>query len=134
MMLLLAATPMQHAPEKPALKMDASVYAVRYDKRRTASGLPYIHTELSCASNKHPLGALLRVSRGKEHVLVRVTDRLHPKFSHRVDLSGEAMRRLSGGAYKMTDKTATVLRGCTVVRWGEDDAKEWLANALKKDR
>ena len=105
-----------------------SVYAVAFDGRTTASGLPYLHTSqsepLGCASNDLPLGSWIVARRhlatydspeGRKRfyatVVLRVNDRLHDRFTgKRTDLSGGAYHRLDLW-YDFTDETASILKG-----------------------
>ena len=88
---------------------DLSVYARRYSGRRTASGMRYDPTLPTCASNRHGLGSIVKVSHGGRVAYLMVTDRLAPDLSHRIDLSSWAWNRLSGGAKPGVLKGARVM-------------------------
>lgn len=63
----------------------------------TASGQRFDQNKLTAASNRHKLGTKVRVTNvenGKA-VDVVVNDRLHKKFSHRIDLSKAAFKELA---------------------------------------
>lgn len=88
-----------------------SVYATRYHGRAAADGKPYNHNALTCASNRHPLGAILELEWQGRTVRVTVTDRMDKRLGRsRLDLSGAAYKMLQP-AYDLTDRTAGLLRG-----------------------
>lgn len=70
----------------------ASYYNNKYDGRKTASGEIFKQDSLTCASNKHPLGTVIKVTNTKNgrSVDVKVNDRLSKKYSERIDLSKKA--------------------------------------------
>ena len=74
----------------------ASFYADKFIGRKTANGEIYSHDKLTAACNVLPLGTWIRVTnqKNKRHVLVRVTDRLHPKNKRLVDMSKIAAQKL----------------------------------------
>lgn len=67
----------------------ASFYADKFVGRKTASGQVYTHSKMTCATNVYPLGTILKVTNldNGKYVIVRVNDRISPKYRHRVDLS-----------------------------------------------
>lgn len=75
----------------------ASYYSDYYQNRRAADGSMFNQNKLTCASNKHKLGDSLRVTNTKngKSVDVKVTDRLHPKYGHRIDLSKRAFKQIA---------------------------------------
>ena len=76
---------------------NASFYADKYHGRKSADGTVFSQNKLTCASNKHKLGDSLRVTNSKngKSVDVKVTDRLHPKYGHRIDLSKRAFKQIA---------------------------------------
>lgn len=75
----------------------ASYYADKYHGRKAADGSIFSQEKLTAASNKHKLGdslEVVNVQNGKS-VRVKVTDRLHKKYSHRIDLSKKAFRSIA---------------------------------------
>ncbi|MDA3615668.1 septal ring lytic transglycosylase RlpA family protein [Polluticaenibacter yanchengensis] len=75
----------------------ASWYGPKFHGKKTATGEVYNQHGLSCASNKYPLGTLLRVTNMKngKTVVVKVNDRMHPKVKRSVDLSKAAAQELN---------------------------------------
>lgn len=76
----------------------ASFYHNKFQNRRTSSGERFDQNKLTAASNILPLGTRVKVSRIIEEetlsVEVKINDRMHPKFSHRIDLSKKAAQKL----------------------------------------
>lgn len=75
----------------------ASFYADKYHGRTAADGSKFSQTKMTAASNQHPLGTKIRVTNtvNNKSVDVKVTDRLHKKYSHRVDLSKSAFMAIA---------------------------------------
>lgn len=75
----------------------ASWYGPKFHGKKTATGEVYNQHGLSCASNKYPLGTLLKVTNMKngKTVMVKVNDRMHPKVKRSVDLSKAAAQELN---------------------------------------
>lgn len=95
------AVPPKQAPVPEAgatLRMDATTYHAKYAGRRTASGERYRPERLTAASNRHAMGKRLSVAYRGRSVAVRVNDRLASRYSHRIDLSRAAWRRLTNNA------------------------------------
>src|SRR5688572_12045517 len=59
----------------------ASFYADKFNGRMAADGSIYHHSKATAACNVLPLGTWIRVTniRNRKSVIVKVTDRLHPK-------------------------------------------------------
>ncbi len=74
----------------------ASFYSNKFNGRRTASGEAYDQKKLTCACNVLPLGTWIKVTNLKNgrSVIVKVTDRIHPKMKRIVDLSRAAAQKL----------------------------------------
>ena len=66
---------------------------------------------MTCAHNTLPLGTWIRVTnlRNKRTVIVRVTDRLHPRNPRLVDLSKKAAKKLNYVGYGLTKVKVEVL-------------------------
>ena len=75
----------------------SSFYADKYHGRKAADGSIFRQDKLTCASNKHKLGDSLRITNVKngKSVDVKVTDRLHPNYGHRIDLSKRAFKQIA---------------------------------------
>jgi len=74
----------------------ASFYSNKFHGRQTANGEIFNQDKFTAACNVLPLGTWIRVtnlSNGKT-VVVRTTDRLHPRMRRVVDLSRSAAKRL----------------------------------------
>ena len=74
----------------------ASFYSNKFHGRQTANGEIFNQDKFTAACNILPLGTWIRVtnlSNGKT-VVVRTTDRLHPRMRRVVDLSRSAAKRL----------------------------------------
>lgn len=90
------------APAKPAMKNQrlfygqASFYANKFHGRRTANGEIFNQEKLTAACNILPLGTWIKVTnlRNGKSVIVKTTDRLHPKMRRLVDLSRAAAKKL----------------------------------------
>lgn len=74
----------------------ASFYHNKFEGRKTANGEIFTQKGMTAASNTHPLNCWVRVtnSRNKKSVIVRITDRMHPKNPRLIDLSRTAAARL----------------------------------------
>lgn len=77
--------------------MTGSFYHDKYNGRKTANGSVFSQSKLTAASNIHPLGSTLKVTNIKNNksVEVKVIDRLHKKYSHRIDLSKKAFKEIA---------------------------------------
>jgi rare lipoprotein A len=73
-LLTATAIPALAAPAAPAM-VSGSFYHPKFEGRRTACGDRYDGDDLTAASNRHPCDALVRVTRGRHSVVVRITDR-----------------------------------------------------------
>jgi rare lipoprotein A len=74
----------------------ASFYSNKFHGRQTANGEVFNQDKFTAACNILPLGTWIRVtnlSNGKT-VVVRTTDRLHPRMRRVIDLSRSAAKRL----------------------------------------
>lgn len=109
-LILLLASPTSYAQADTALKQKvrysykakrifygkASFYSDKFHGRQTANGEIFKQDKFTAACNILPLGTWIRVtnlSNGKS-VLVRTTDRLHPRMRRVVDLSRSAAKKL----------------------------------------
>lgn len=76
----------------------ASWYAQGFEGKLTASGYVYNSNQLTCASNKHKFGTVLRVTNkeSKKSVIVVVTDRgaFDTKYGRDIDLSKSAFSKI----------------------------------------
>jgi rare lipoprotein A len=74
----------------------ASYYHNKFEGRKTANGEIFTQKGMTAASNTHPLNCWVRVinSRNKKSVIVRITDRMHPKNPRLIDLSRSAAAKL----------------------------------------
>lgn len=74
----------------------ASFYHNKFEGRKTANGEIFTQKGMTAASNTHPLNCWVRVSnsRNKKSVIVRITDRMHPKNPRLIDLSKTAAAKL----------------------------------------
>ncbi|WP_276484584.1 septal ring lytic transglycosylase RlpA family protein [Paraflavitalea pollutisoli] len=74
----------------------ASFYDNKFEGRKTANGEIFSQKNMTAASNTHPLNCWVRVtnSRNKKSVIVRITDRMHPKNPRLIDLSKTAAAKL----------------------------------------
>lgn len=74
----------------------ASVYAPKFQGRRTASGAIYDSRKLSAAHKTMPLGTKVKVIHLKNQCSVEliINDRLSRKSPHLIDLSPEAARQI----------------------------------------
>lgn len=74
----------------------ASFYHNKFEGRKTANGETFSQKNMTAASNTHPLNCWVRVtnSRNKKSVIVRITDRMHPKNPRLIDLSKTAAAKL----------------------------------------
>jgi rare lipoprotein A len=74
----------------------ASFYHNKFEGRKTANGEIFSQKGMTAASNTHPLNCWVRVtnSRNKKSVILRITDRMHPKNPRLIDLSRAAAVKL----------------------------------------
>jgi len=74
----------------------ASFYHNKFEGRKTANGEIFSQKGMTAASNTHPLNCWVRVtnSRNKKSVILRITDRMHPKNPRLIDLSRAAAANL----------------------------------------
>jgi rare lipoprotein A len=74
----------------------ASYYADKFDGRSMANGEIFSQKKLTAASNTLSLNTWVRVTNlhNKKTVIVRITDRMHPKNKRLIDLSKAAARTL----------------------------------------
>jgi rare lipoprotein A len=81
------------------MNLTASVYGPEFHGRTQANGKPYNHHGVSFASRDHGLGTRLLVKFRNRSVEGVVTDRINARFKgKRIDLSGGAWAKLTGGA------------------------------------
>lgn len=74
----------------------ASYYANKFHGKRTANGEIFSQDKYTAACNVLPLGTWIRVTnlKNKRSVVLKTTDRLHPKMRRLVDLSRSAAQKL----------------------------------------
>jgi rare lipoprotein A len=74
----------------------ASYYGGKFQGRLTTSGEKFDQNELTAAHNRLPLGTWVRVTNLKNNrsVIVKITDRMHPKNKRLIDLSRRAAEKL----------------------------------------
>lgn len=75
----------------------ASFYNDKYEGRKMANAQTFRQSNLTGASNVYKLGTKVKVTNQKsgKTVIVTITDRLHPKFGHRIDLSKSAFNAIA---------------------------------------
>lgn len=75
----------------------ASFYDNKFEGRRTSNGEIFTQKKLTAASNTLPLNCWVKVTNlsNKRAVIVRITDRMHPKNRRLIDLSRAAASTLS---------------------------------------
>ena len=74
----------------------ASFYANKFNGRRTANGEIFSQKEMTGACNIIALNTWVKVTnlRNKRHLIVKITDRMHPKNPRLIDLSRSAASEL----------------------------------------
>ncbi|MFT3704397.1 MAG: septal ring lytic transglycosylase RlpA family protein [Agriterribacter sp.] len=74
----------------------ASYYAAKFQGKQMANGQKFDQTKLTAACNVLSLGTWVKVSnlRNKKSVIVRITDRMHPKNKRLIDVSKAAAQKL----------------------------------------
>ena len=74
----------------------ASFYDNKFEGRQTSNGDIFTQKNLTAASNTLPLNCWVKVSNlsNKRSVIVRITDRMHPKNKRLIDLSRSAASKL----------------------------------------
>lgn len=74
----------------------ASYYADSFHGKKTASGEIFRQDRMTAACNVLPLGTWIRVTnlRNGKTVVVKTSDRLHPRMKRLVDLSRSAAKQL----------------------------------------
>lgn len=74
----------------------ASYYANKFHGRKTANGEIFSQTKMTAACNVLPLGTWIQVTnlRNGKIVVVKTSDRLHPRMKRLVDLSRTAATKL----------------------------------------
>ena len=74
----------------------ASYYGNKFQGRLTTSGEKFDQNKLTAAHNGLPLGTWVRVTnlRNNRSVIVKITDRMHPKNKRLIDLSRSAAEKL----------------------------------------
>ncbi len=77
-------------------KASASVYANKFNGRRTANGDRFSQDSLTCAHKRLPFGQLVMVQNLENDctVVVRVNDRMSRRSRHSIDLSRAAARKI----------------------------------------
>lgn len=75
----------------------ASFYDNKFEGRQTSNGEIFTQKRLTAASNTLPLNSWARVTNlsNRRSVIVRITDRMHPKNKRLIDLSRSAASKLA---------------------------------------
>lgn len=75
----------------------ASFYDNKFEGRLTSNGEVFTQKKLTAASNTLPLNCWVKVTNlsNKRSVILRITDRMHPKNKRLIDLSRAAASSLS---------------------------------------
>ncbi len=99
----------------------ASWYADGFDGKLTASGYVYNSSQLTCASNKHKFGTVLRVinKENKKSVIVVVTDTgsFDRKYGRDIDLSKRAFSEIGNIHKGLLDVEIEVLDTSNTFRY-----------------
>ncbi len=76
--------------------VSASVYAKRFEGRKTANGERFCHDSLTCAHKRLPFGQLVMVQNLENDctVVVRVNDRMSKRSRHSIDLTRAGARKI----------------------------------------
>ena len=90
------AKPSTYSKGKRIFYGQASYYANKFHGRKTANGEIFSQDKYTAACNVLPLGTWIKVTnlRNGRSVVVKTTDRLHPKMRRLVDLSRVAAQKL----------------------------------------
>ncbi|MEO8769381.1 MAG: septal ring lytic transglycosylase RlpA family protein [Ferruginibacter sp.] len=74
----------------------ASFYSDKFHGRKTANGEIFKQNKFTAACNVLPLGTWIRVTnlRNGKSIILKTTDRLHPRMRRLVDLSSSAAKKL----------------------------------------
>ena len=74
----------------------ASFYADKFHGRQTANGEIFSQTKMTAACNVLPLGTWIQVTNLKNGkiVVVKTSDRLHPRMNRIIDVSRSAAKKL----------------------------------------
>ncbi|MFM9908796.1 MAG: septal ring lytic transglycosylase RlpA family protein [Chitinophagaceae bacterium] len=75
----------------------ASFYDDKFEGRQASNGEIFTQKKLTAASNRLPLNCWVKVTNlsNKRSVVVRITDRMHPKNKRLIDLSRSAASKLA---------------------------------------
>jgi rare lipoprotein A len=89
----------------------ASYYADKFDGRSTANGEIFSQKKMTAASNTLALNTWVRVTNlhNRKMVIVKITDRMHPRNERLIDLSKAAARALDYIARGLTRVKVEVL-------------------------
>lgn len=82
----------------------ASYYHNKFEGRKTANGEIFSQQNMTAACNTLPLNCWVKVtsSRNKKSVILRITDRMHPKNPRLIDLSKAAAKKLGYTGHGLT--------------------------------
>ncbi|MFN8245995.1 MAG: septal ring lytic transglycosylase RlpA family protein [Ferruginibacter sp.] len=91
-----AKTSVSNGPAKKVFYGLASYYANSFHGKKTANGEIFKQDKLTAACNVLPLGTWIKVTnlRNGRSVVVKTSDRLHPRMKRVVDLSRSAAEKL----------------------------------------
>lgn len=103
----------------------ASWYSKGFEGKPTASGYRYNSNQMTCASNEHKLGSVLKVvnnSNGR-HVYVVVTDRgsFDRKYGRHIDLSKKAFSKLDNINKGLIDVNIYLVRRDNLFKYEHDN-------------
>ncbi|PWT96302.1 MAG: septal ring lytic transglycosylase RlpA family lipoprotein [Bacteroidetes bacterium] len=86
----------RHAPTGMVQYGTASYYGGKFNGRKTANGEKFDQKKMTAAHNGLPLNTYVKVTnlRNKKTVVVKITDRMHPKNKRLIDLSRGAAEKL----------------------------------------
>jgi rare lipoprotein A len=104
----------------------ASFYANKFNGRKTANGDVFDQKNLTGACNIIPLNTWVKVTnlRNKRHIVVKITDRMHPQNKRLIDLSRSAAGKLGYTGRGLTKVKVEVL--------GKNQPKGWTIDGNTK--
>lgn len=80
------------------IELEASIYSSKFENRKTSSGEIFHQNKYTAATNQLPLGTEVKVTRiikkDTYSVVVKINDRTAKRYSHRIDLSKSAAKKL----------------------------------------
>ena len=93
-----------HGPVPEVQYGVASFYHDKFEGRKMANGEPFSQRQFTAASNTLPLNCWVKVTnlRNDRSLILRITDRMHPKNKRLIDLSKSAARALGYTGHGLT--------------------------------